>query len=395
MNKKTVREIDVTGKRVLMRVDFNVPQDEAGNITDDSRIRAVLPTIDYLVEHKAKVILVSHLGRPKGQVVDGLRMDPVAKRLQEILKKTVVKLDVCFDGEVKEAVERLDDGNEVILLENVRFHGQETDNDADFAKKLAENADVFVNDAFGTAHRAHASTVGVTQYLPAVAGMLLDREIKALSALLQNPTKPFVVILGGNKVSDKLGVIRSFLSIVDGLLIGGGMCFTFMKSQAQEIGDSIYEPDQLDAAGQILKDVEHEGIPLYLPEDFVIADAFAADAKLEVVDVDAIKPGWRGLDIGPRTVGLYRDVLNEAKTIFWNGPMGVFEWDRFAEGTRAIAEAVAASPALTIVGGGDSDAALKKFNLEDKIDHVSTGGGASMKMLEGKPLPAVDALLDK
>ncbi len=394
MNKKTVRDIDVTGKKVLVRVDFNVPLNDRQEIQDNSRIKAALPTINYLLERKAKIILVSHLGRPKGKVVPEMRMDPVAKELARLLGKKVIKLDEAINGDVDKAVANLGD-DELVLLENIRFYPEETENDPEFSKKLAACADVFVNDAFGTAHRAHASTVGVTGYLPAVAGFLLEKEVDALNNLIKNPTKPFIAVLGGNKIGDKLGVINSFLELCDGLIIGGGMCFTFLKAQGLNIGDSILDGEQFDAAKKILTQTEQEAIPLYLPDDFVIADSFAENAATKIVSAEDIPDGWMGLDIGPRTIELYKEVLAEAKTIFWNGPMGVFEWPAFANGTKGIAEALAESPALTIVGGGDSDSALKKFDVEDKIDHVSTGGGASMKVLEGKPLPAVDALLDK
>lgn len=394
MDKKTVRDIDVAGKKVLVRVDFNVPLNERQEIQDNSRIKAALPTINYLLDHKAKIILVSHLGRPKGKIVPEMRMDPVAKELEKILGKKVIKLDEAINGDVDKAVAELKD-DELILLENIRFYKQETDNDPEFSKKLAACADVFVNDAFGTAHRAHASTVGVTSYLPSVAGFLLEKEVDALNNLIKNPAKPFIAVLGGNKIGDKLGVINSLLELCDGLIIGGGMCFTFLKSQGLNIGDSILDAEQLNAAKKILAQTEQEGIPLYLPEDFVIADSFAENAAAKVVGAEEIPDGWMGLDIGPRTVELYKEILEEAKTIFWNGPMGVFEWAAFANGTKSVAEALAESPALTIVGGGDSDSALRKFGVEDKINHVSTGGGASMKVLEGKPLPAVEALLDK
>ncbi|MFA5867374.1 MAG: phosphoglycerate kinase [Actinomycetota bacterium] len=394
MDKKTVRDIDVAGKKVLVRVDFNVPLNERQEIQDNSRIKAALPTINYLLENKAKVILVSHLGRPKGKIVPEMRMDPVAKELARLLGKKVIKLDEAINGDVDKAVSKLND-DELILLENIRFYPEETEDDPEFSKKLAACADLFVNDAFGTAHRAHASTVGVTEYLPAVAGFLLEKEVDALNSLIKNPTKPFIAVLGGNKIGDKLGVINSFLELCDGLMIGGGMCFTFLKAQGLNIGDSLLDGEQFDAAKNILAQTEQEGIPLYLPEDFVIADSFAENAATKTVAAEEIPDGWMGLDIGPRTIELYKEVLEEAKTIFWNGPMGVFEWPAFADGTKGIAEALAESSALTIVGGGDSDSALKKFGVEDKIDHVSTGGGASMKVLEGKPLPAVDTLLDK
>jgi len=394
LDKKTVRDIDVAGKKVLVRVDFNVPLNERQEIQDNSRIKAALPTINYLLENKAKVILVSHLGRPKGKIVPEMRMDPVAKELARLLGKKVIKLDEAINGDVDKAVSKLND-DELILLENIRFYPEETEDDPEFSKKLAACADLFVNDAFGTAHRAHASTVGVTEYLPAVAGFLLEKEVDALNSLIKNPTKPFIAVLGGNKIGDKLGVINSFLELCDGLMIGGGMCFTFLKAQGLNIGDSLLDGEQFDAAKNILAQTEQEGIPLYLPEDFVIADSFAENAATKTVAAEEIPDGWMGLDIGPRTIELYKEVLEEAKTIFWNGPMGVFEWPAFADGTKGIAEALAESSALTIVGGGDSDSALKKFGVEDKIDHVSTGGGASMKVLEGKPLPAVDTLLDK
>ncbi len=394
MDKKTVRDIDVAGKKVLVRVDFNVPLNDKLEIQDNSRIKAALPTINYLLEHKAKVILVSHLGRPKGKVDETMRLNPVAVELAKLLGKKVIKIDEAINGDVEEAVDKLED-DQVILLENIRFYPEETENDPVFAKKLASCADIFVNDAFGTAHRAHASTVGVTEFLPAVAGFLLEKEIDALTNLIMNPTKPFVAVLGGNKIGDKLGVINSFLEFCDGLIIGGGMCFTFMKAQGLDIGSSIFDAEQSDAAKVILAQTEQEGIPLYLPDDFVVADRFAIDAKTQIVGAEEIPDSWMGLDIGPETISIYKDILSEAKTIFWNGPMGVFEWPAFAEGTRSIAHALAESHALTIVGGGDSDSALKMFDVEDKIDHVSTGGGASMKVLEGKPLPAVEALLDK
>lgn len=394
MDKKTVRDIDVAGKRVLVRVDFNVPLNEKREVTDDSRIRAALPTIKYLLDKNAKVILVSHLGRPKGKVDEALRLDPVAKVLENLLGTKVLKLDKVITEEVEAAVKTLDH-NQVILLENMRFYVEEQENDPEFARKLASLADVFVDDAFGTAHRAHASTVGVTKYLPSVAGFLLEKEVDALTRLVQNPSKPFIAILGGNKVSDKIGVIKRLLETVDGIVTGGGMSLTFLKAQGYEIGKSIFEPEQLEEAKHVLEYTEREGILFYLPEDVVVANSFSADAKGRVVNVEDIPPDWYGLDIGPTTVELYQEVIAEAKTIFWNGPMGVFEWDVFSNGTRKIAEAIAHSNALTIVGGGDSDAALKKFDLTSAISHISTGGGASMRVLEGKPLPAVEALMDK
>jgi phosphoglycerate kinase len=394
MYKKTIRDIDIAGKKVLVRVDFNVPMNERQEIQDNSRIKAALPTINYLLGHKAKVILVSHLGRPKGKIEESLRMDPIARELEKLLGKTVIKLDEAV-GDAVEKAERGLKEDEVILLENIRFYPQETENDPEFAKQLACCADIFVNDAFGTAHRAHASTVGVTAYLPSVAGFLLEKEVDTLANLILFPAKPFIVILGGNKVGDKLGVIKNFLDFCDGLIIGGGMCFTFLKAQGENIGASIFDEEQYEAAKQILIITEQEGIPLYLPLDIVAADRMAEDADTKVVAAGAIPDAWMGLDIGPQTIELYKDIISDAKTVFWNGPMGVFEMEPFAAGTKGIAEALAVCDGYTIVGGGDSDSALKKFNVEDKIDHVSTGGGASMKVLEGKPLPAVEALLRK
>ncbi|MDI6892596.1 MAG: phosphoglycerate kinase [Actinomycetota bacterium] len=392
-NKKTIRDIDVRGKRVLVRVDFNVPLDEMGEVADDTRIRATLPTIDYLCGDGAKVILISHLGRPKN-FDERFRLDPVARALSRLLNRPVRKVDRTVTDEVIKAVNELKAGD-VLMLENVRFNPGEKENDPEFARALASLADVYVNDAFGAAHRAHASTAGVAKYLPAVAGLLLEREVSSLSRLLGNPEHPFLAILGGNKVSDKIGVIERFLDIVDALLTGGGMCFTFLKAKGFNIGDSICQEDGLDHCRRMLDKAEKNGTPFYLPTDVVVADAFAEDANHKVVSANRILNGWMGLDIGPETVEIYRDVVKRARTIFWNGPMGVFEMEPFSQGTRAIAEAIASSGAMTIVGGGDSDAALKKYGFEDRISFVSTGGGASLKLLEGSPLPGLEALLDK
>ncbi len=393
MEKKTIRDIDVSGKRVLVRVDLNVPLSETGEVQDDTRIRAVLPTINYLISRSAKVILVSHLGRPKG-VDEKLRLDPVAQSLSGLLGKEVHKVDQTVSEDIERLAESLDAGD-VILLENVRFNQGEKKNDPEFAKKLAQLADVYVNDAFGTAHRAHASVVGVAQYLPAVAGLLLAKEVDALTHLLEDPERPFCAVLGGNKVSDKIGVINRFLDIVDCLLTGGGMCFTFLKAKGLKIGKSVCETEEIDHAREMLAKAEENGVELYLPVDVVVADEFSQQANHKTVAVEDIPEGWLGLDIGPRTVEMYKKALGRARTIFWNGPMGVFEMKPFSYGTEEIAKTIANSSADTIVGGGDSDAALRLYDLEDKISYISTGGGASLKMLEGVPLHGVEALMNK
>lgn len=390
MAKKTVRDISVKGKRVLVRVDFNVPL-ESGEVVDDTRIRAVLPTIRYLLDRGAAVILMSHLGRPKGLVQEDLRLDPVGRRLSELLGQEVVKVDDCVGPEVGRATKSLQPG-QVLLLENLRFHPEEEENDQGFARQLASLADVYVNDAFGTAHRAHASTTGVTEYLPSVAGLLMERELQMLGDALANPTRPFVAVLGGAKVSDKIGVIRNLLSKVDLLLVGGGMANTFLKAQGHQVGESLVEDDSLALAKDILAQA---GGKLVLPVDVVVADAFAEDANTQTVGVEQVPPGWRILDIGPRTVGLFEDRLRSAGTVVWNGPMGVFEFPRFAAGTIALASSLASAPATTIVGGGDSIAALQQAGLAEKMTHVSTGGGASLEFLEGKVLPGVEALEDR
>ena len=390
MKKKTVKDINVTGKRVLVRVDFNVPLAE-GKVADDTRLRAALPTIQYLLDQGAKVILMSHLGRPKGKVVEELRMDPVAERLSELLGRPVRKLDDCVGDAVKAAVAEMRPGD-VILLENTRFHPEERKNDPQFAKKLAELADVFVNDAFGTAHRAHASTVGVAQYLPAVAGLLMEKELNFLGKALESPERPFVALLGGAKISDKIGVIENLLTRVDALLIGGGMANTFLKAQGYEVGQSLVEDESLGVAKELL---ERAGEKLILPVDAVVADRFAADAASKAVPVDEVPPDWRILDIGPRTVELFKEKLAEARTVVWNGPLGVFEFPKFAAGTEAIARFLADLEATTIIGGGDVVAAVRRAGVADRITHVSTGGGAALEFLEGKELPGVAALLDK
>lgn len=392
MRKKTVKEIDVKGKRVLVRVDFNVPMED-GKITDETRIVASLPTLEYLKEQGARVILMSHLGRPKGRPDPTLRLDPVATRLGELMGLPVRKVDDCIGEEVEEAVRALGPG-EFLLLENLRFHPEEEANDPEFARALARLGDVYVNDAFGAAHRAHASTEGVAHYLPAVAGLLLARELEVLGKALESPDRPFVAILGGAKVGDKIGVIENLVSKVDVLVIGGGMAYTFLKAKGLEIGKSLLDESRIDYAKELLARAEKGEIRLVLPEDVVVADSFAPDANSQVVPVDAIPADWEGMDIGPRTREAIAQVVKSAKTILWNGPMGVFEFAAFSHGTRAVAQAVADSGAFSIVGGGDSAAAVQQAGLADKISHVSTGGGASLEFLEGKELPGVAALMD-
>ena len=394
MAKATVRDVDVKGKRVLVRVDFNVPMNAEREITDDTRIKAALPTIRYLVDHGARVILASHLGRPKGKPTDEFRMDPVARRLSELLGKPVLKLNECVGDEVKAAVVAMRDGD-VVLLENLRFHAEEEANDEGFAKALADLAAIYVNDAFGTAHRAHASTAGVARFLPAVAGFLMEKEIEVMGKALADPERPFVAILGGAKVKDKVGVVRNLLDKVDTLMIGGGMAYTFLKAQGFEVGQSILEADKIDLARELMDKAKARGVRFMLPSDVVIADRFAEDARTRVVPVDQIPPDWQALDIGPETVQRFAKEIAGARTVVWNGPMGVFEMKPFAEGTRGVAKALAESKAVTIVGGGDSAAALEEMGFADKVTHVSTGGGASLEFLEGKELPGVAVLKDK
>ena len=403
MNKKSVKDIDVRGKRVLVRVDFNVPQDDQGNITDDTRIEAALPTIQHLIDGGGRVILVSHLGRPKG-VTESLRMDPIAKRLSELLGKPVKKLDDVIGPDVEAAVNAMSDGD-VVLLENVRFYKEEEANDPDFAKKLASLADVYVNDAFGTAHRAHASTEGVAHFLPiAVAGFLMQKEIDYLGSALADPARPYVAVLGGVKVSGKITVIDNLLNSVDALLIGGAMTYTFLKAQGLNVGNSMVDEPGLELAKQAFEKAKSRGIELLLPVDAVVAELPAdfdipsgvpADVKIALAPSDAMPDGYRGLDIGPETIKLYSDKIKSAKTVVWNGPMGVFEDPRFAKGTLAIAQAMAECGGTTVVGGGDSAAAVEQMGYADKMSHVSTGGGASLEFLEGKELPGVVALNDK
>jgi phosphoglycerate kinase len=384
---RTVEAADVRGRRVLVRNDFNVPLDD-GRVTDDLRIRAAVPTLRWLVEHGGRVISCSHLGRPKGKRDERYSLAPVVPVLAAHLGREVRFVDDVAGESAQAAARELTDG-EVMLLQNLRFEPGETDNDPEFADRLAALAELYVDDAFGAAHRAHASVVGVAERLPAYAGYLLAREVRVLSRLLEDPDRPFVAVLGGSKVSDKLAVLDNLLGRVDSLVIGGGMCFTFLAAQGLEVGDSLFEKDQVDAVRQLAARAEREGKRLLLPTDVVVADDFAEDANTRTVPVDGIEPGWRGLDIGPETAEAFAAEIARARTVFWNGPMGVFEWEPFAAGTRRVAEAVAASDAYTVVGGGDSAAAVAQLGLADRIDHMSTGGGASLELLEGKTLPGV------
>ena len=393
--KKTVKDINVQGKRVIVRCDFNVPMKE-GVITDDIRIVSALPTVKYLMEQGAKVILMSHMGRPDGEPNMKYTLKPVAERLSQLLGQEVLFISspVVVDDQVRAAAASLQEG-QLMLLENVRFRKEETKNGADFAKELASLADIFVNDAFGTAHRAHSSTAGVADYLPAVSGFLIEKEVEFLGNAVENPKRPFLAIMGGAKVGDKIPVIENLLKKVDTLIIGGGMSYTFFKAEGLEIGTSILDEDSLELAGELVKKAEAAGVKLLLPVDVICADAFANDAKTLVADKDKMPADMMGLDIGPKTVEIYRKAIAEAETIVWNGPMGVFEMENFAGGTRAVAEALAESKAVTVIGGGDSAAAVEQFGLAEKMTHISTGGGASLEFLEGKVLPGIAVLEEK
>ncbi|WP_096269525.1 phosphoglycerate kinase [Paucisalibacillus globulus] len=393
MNKKTVKDLDLKGKKVFCRVDFNVPMKD-GEVTDDTRIRAALPTIQYLSEQGAKVILASHLGRPKGQAVDELRLDPVAKRLSDLIGKEVVKTDSVYGPEVDEAISTLQDGD-LLLIENVRFEAGEEKNDPTLAEAFANMADVYVNDAFGAAHRAHASTAGIAEKLPSAAGFLMEKEISVLGKALENPERPFTAIIGGAKVKDKIGVIDHLLEKVDNLIIGGGLAYTFVKAQGHEIGKSLLEEDKIDLAKEFMKKAEEKGVNFVLPEDVVVADDFSEDANTKVVSISEIPSDWEALDIGPKTSAKYAQIVKDSKLVIWNGPMGVFELNAFANGTKAVAEGLANTDGYTIIGGGDSAAAVEKFDLAQSMDHVSTGGGASLEFMEGKVLPGVALLSDK
>lgn len=394
MNKKSVRDIDLKGKVVFCRVDFNVPMKD-GNITDETRINAALPTIKYLTEQGAKVLLASHLGRPKGQVVEELRLTPVAERLSDLLGKEVVKTDEAYGEEVEKAVANLPEGG-VILLENVRFYPGEEKNDPELAQKFAALADVYVNDAFGAAHRAHASTEGIAKHLPAVSGLLMEKELEVLGKALSNPDRPFTAIIGGAKVKDKIDVIDNLLDKVDNLIIGGGLGYTFIKALGHDVGKSLLEEDKIETAKAFMEKAKKNGVNFLIAEDILVADDFSNDANTQIVDIDSIPSDWEGLDIGTKTIEKYVKVIKESKLVIWNGPMGVFEIDAFANGTRSVANALAeATDTYSVIGGGDSAAAVEKFGLADKMSHISTGGGASLEFMEGKALPGVVALNDK
>lgn len=393
LNKKTIEDIDVSGKRVLVRCDFNVPTAD-GKITDDKRIRESLPTIRYLLDHNAKVILCSHMGRPKGEFNMKFSLAPVAARLSELLGKEVKMASDVIGESAKKLASEVKEG-EAVLLENVRFHKEETKNDPAFAKALSEMADLFVNDAFGTAHRAHASTTGVADYLPAVCGYLIQKEIAVMGGALNDPKRPFVAILGGAKVSDKIGVITNLLNKCDTIIIGGGMAYTFMKALGHSIGASLCEEDKIGLAKDLMKQAEEKGVQFLIPVDNIAGDKFDANCQSQLVNSDEIPDGWMGMDIGPKTRALFADAIKSAGTVVWNGPMGVFEFKQFAEGTIAVATAVADSGAISIIGGGDSAAAVEQLGFADKMTHISTGGGASLEFLEGLELPGIAALADK
>ncbi len=395
MNKKTVRDIDVSGKRVLIRVDFNVPIDEeSGQITDDTRIMAVLPTIRYLMDSKAKIILCSHFGRPQGKVVEKLRLAPVGERLSQLIGAPVKMAKDCIGPEVEEAVTKLKEG-ELLLLENLRFHPEEEQNDPGFAQALARLADVSVNDAFGAAHRSHASTVGIASYLPAVAGFLMEKEIDIMTKALDEPERPLGALIGGAKISDKIGVLEYVLERVDSVLIAGGLGSTFLRALKYDVGRSMVKEDKLDLAQWLVEKAAQKGVHLLLPSDVVVADRFGADARSKVVPIASVPAGWYVMDIGPKTIELFEAKLRKCKTIIWNGPVGVFEFPKFAKGTAAIAHLLAGLDAITIIGGGSTAEAVQEMGLVEKITHVSTGGGASLRILEGKTLPGMAVLLDK
>lgn len=393
MEKLTVKDLDVGGKKVLVRVDFNVPLD-GGKVTDDTRIRAALPTIEFLLANQAKVILVTHLGRPKGKVVEELRLDPVAQRLSDLLKIEVIKTDDTVGDEVDRAINQLAP-DQVLLLENVRFNPGEKANEPAFAKQLADLADIYVNDAFGTAHRAHASTAGVADLLPAAAGMLVEKELRLMGEALRNPERPFTAILGGAKVSDKIGVIDNLLEKVDALIIGGGMANTFLEAQGYDLKASLVEKEKLALAKEALAKAEEKGVKLLLPQDLLVASEVQADSEYRTVSLDQVPDNWKAVDIGEKTAKMFVDQIVASKTIIWNGPMGVFELAPFAKGTEALAQAMVDVDGITIVGGGDSVAAVEKMGVADKLTHISTGGGASLQFLEGKPLPGIEALNNK
>ena len=394
MNKKTVKDIDLKGKKVLVRCDFNVPMDEEKNITDNTRIVSALPTIRYLLENDCAIILCSHLGRPKGEFKAEYSLKPVAKELSKLLNQDVIMAADVVGEDAKEKASALKQG-QIMLIENVRFHKEETDNDMEFAKQLAQLAEIYVNDAFGSAHRAHASTAGVASYLPAVSGFLIEKELQFLGNAIFNPKRPFISILGGAKVSDKIGVIDSLLEKVDTLMIGGGMAYTFFKAQGYEVGNSICEMDKLNLALELMEKAKQKGVKLILPVDTKVGKEFKPDTESKIVKYTEIPADWEGFDIGPETIKIFTEELQKAKTVVWNGPLGLSEFEQFAMGTNEIAKVLADLDAITIIGGGDSAAAVKKVGLEDKMTHISTGGGASLEFLEGKKLPGIECLMDK
>ena len=394
MNKKTIKDINLKEKKVLVRCDFNVPMDEQRNITDNTRIVSALPTIKYLLNENCAIILCSHLGRPKGEFKEEFSLKPVAKELSRLLNKEVIMAKDVIGEDAKSKAKELKNG-QIMLLENVRFHREETDNDENFAKELASMAEIYVSDAFGTVHRAHASTAGVAKFLPAVAGLLIEKELKFLGAAVTNPERPFVAILGGAKVSDKIGVIDSLLEKVDTLIIGGGMAYTFFKAQGYEVGNSICELDKLDLAREAMQKAKEKGVKLMLPVDTKVGKEFKEDTESKTVKYNEIPSDWEGFDIGEETIKIFEEEIRKAKTVVWNGPLGLFEFDQFAIGTNAIAKTLSQIDAVTIIGGGDSAAAVKKAGLENKMTHISTGGGSSLEFLEGKKLPGIECLLDK
>lgn len=395
MNKKTIKDIDLKGKKVFVRCDFNVPLDEELNITDNRRIVEALPTIKYLLENDCKIILASHLGRPNGEVKKEFSLLPVAKELSKLLGKEV-KLAEDVIGESAKALTNNMNNGDIVLLENVRFDAREEKNEESLSKEFASMAEIFINDAFGTAHRAHSSTTGIAEYLPAVSGFLIEKELNFLGNTLENPKRPFVAILGGKKVSDKIGVMDSLLEKVDTLIIGGGMAYTFFKSMGYSVGDSICEEDKLDLAKELMRKAEQKNVKLVLPVDNVIADELSKDANSRVIDSDQIPDGWEGLDIGPKTLKIFENEIKTAKTVIWNGPVGLSEYEKFANGTKGVAETLAnLKDCITVIGGGDSAAAIEKLGFSDKMTHISTGGGASLEFLEGKKLPGIECLLDK
>jgi len=388
-----MNDVDVKGKRVFVRVDFNVPM-ENGEITDDTRIRAAIPTIQQLVNSGAKVILASHLGRPKGEVKEEMRLTQVGKHLSELIGKQVIKLDESIGTEVENTVANMEEGD-IVLLENVRFHKGEEKNDEELSKSFAKLADLYVNDAFGAAHRAHSSTEGIAKFVPGVSGLLMEKELDVLGKAISNPDRPFTAIIGGAKVKDKIGVIDNLLDIVDHLIIGGGLSFTFIKAQGHSIGKSLLEEDKIELAKSFIEKAKEKGVQLHMPIDAVVANEFSKDAETKVVAIDEIPEDWMGLDIGPKTAEQYASIIKDSKLIIWNGPMGVFEMDKFANGTKTVAQAMAETKGYTIIGGGDSAAAVEKFEVANLMDHISTGGGASLELMEGKALPGIVALNDK